>query len=79
MMGLAPQPTLSTTSFFKLRDQPVFSKHRFRADPMLFQQRVDQIVGYGAKGSLEWHQEHPDDLIAKLQHAPRKIYRRGNS
>ena len=34
---------------------------------------------YGTKGSLEWHQEHPNELVVKFQDAPRKIYRRGNS
>lgn len=34
---------------------------------------------YGTKSSLEWHQEHPNELIVKFQDAPRKVYRRGNS
>ena len=34
---------------------------------------------YGTKGSLEWHQEHPNELVVKFQDAPRKTYRRGNS
>ena len=34
---------------------------------------------YGTKASLEWHQEHPNELIVKFQDAPRKVYRRGNS
>ncbi len=34
---------------------------------------------YGTKASLEWHQEHPNELIVKYPDAPRKIYRRGNS
>ena len=34
---------------------------------------------YGTKASLEWHQEHPNELIVKFQDAPRKTYRRGNS
>jgi predicted dehydrogenase len=33
---------------------------------------------YGTKASLEWHQEHPNELTVKYQEAPRKIYRRGN-
>lgn len=33
---------------------------------------------YGSKGSLEWHQEDPNDLIVKYSDAPRKTYRRGN-
>jgi predicted dehydrogenase len=33
---------------------------------------------YGTKASLEWHQEHPNELIVKYPDAPRKIYRRGN-
>ena len=35
---------------------------------------------YGVpKRSLEWHQEHPNELVVKFQDAPRKTYRRGNS
>jgi predicted dehydrogenase len=34
---------------------------------------------YGTKASLEWHQEHPNELIVKFQEAPRRICRRGNS
>jgi len=34
---------------------------------------------YGTKASLEWHQEHPNELTVKYPDAPRKIYRRGNS
>ena len=34
---------------------------------------------YGTKASLEWHQEHPNELIVKFQDAPRKVCRRGNS
>ena len=33
---------------------------------------------YGTKGSIEWHQEDPNDLVVKYADAPRKIYRRGN-
>ena len=33
---------------------------------------------YGTKASLEWHQEHPNELIMKYQDAPRQIFRRGN-
>ncbi|HEY6675734.1 MAG TPA: Gfo/Idh/MocA family oxidoreductase [Terrimicrobium sp.] len=33
---------------------------------------------YGTKASLEWHQEHPNELVVKFQDAPRKTYRRGN-
>jgi predicted dehydrogenase len=34
---------------------------------------------YGTKASLEWHQEHPNELIVKYPDAPRKILRRGNN
>ena len=34
---------------------------------------------YGTKASLEWHQEHPNELTVKYPDAPRRIYRRGNS
>jgi predicted dehydrogenase len=37
------------------------------------------IRAYGTKASLEWHQEHPNELVVKYPDAPRKIYRRGNS
>ncbi len=33
---------------------------------------------YGRKASLEWHQEHPNELILKYPDAPRKILRKGN-
>ena len=33
---------------------------------------------YGTKKSLEWQQEHPNELIVKDARAPREIYRRGN-
>jgi len=34
---------------------------------------------YGTKGSLEWHQEDPNELIFKQANAPRVTARRGNS
>lgn len=34
---------------------------------------------YGTEASLEWHQEHPNELIVKFAEAPRQIHRRGNS
>ncbi len=33
---------------------------------------------YGTKASLEWHQEHPNELIVKAANQPREIRRRGN-
>jgi predicted dehydrogenase len=33
---------------------------------------------YGDKASLEWHQEHPNELIVKYPDQPRRIFRRGN-
>lgn len=33
---------------------------------------------YGTKAALEWHQEHPNELIAKFPDRPRQILRRGN-
>lgn len=33
---------------------------------------------YGTEASLEWHQEHPNELIVKFAEAPRQIHRRGN-
>jgi len=33
---------------------------------------------YGEKASLEWHQEHPNELIVKYPDEPRRILRRGN-
>ena len=34
---------------------------------------------YGTEASIEWHQEHPNELIVKFADAPRQIWRRGNS
>jgi predicted dehydrogenase len=34
---------------------------------------------YGAKASLEWHQEHPNELVVKYPDQPREVWRRGNS
>lgn len=34
---------------------------------------------YGTKGSLEWHQEDPNELIFRQVNAPRVTVRRGNS
>jgi predicted dehydrogenase len=34
---------------------------------------------WGTKGSLEWLQEHPNELIFKSVNQPRQIHRRGNS
>jgi predicted dehydrogenase len=33
---------------------------------------------YGEKGGLEWHQEHPNELIVKHPDRPSEIWRRGN-
>jgi predicted dehydrogenase len=33
---------------------------------------------YGTKSSLEWHQEHPNELVVKFPDQPRQIWRRGN-
>jgi predicted dehydrogenase len=33
---------------------------------------------YGSEASLEWQQEHPNELIVKYQDRPREILRRGN-
>ncbi|MEO5959887.1 MAG: Gfo/Idh/MocA family oxidoreductase [Opitutaceae bacterium] len=34
---------------------------------------------YGTKGSLEWHQEDPNELVFKCADAPPIVHRRGNS
>ena len=34
---------------------------------------------YGSEASLEWHQEHPNELIVKYPDRPREILRRGNA
>jgi predicted dehydrogenase len=34
---------------------------------------------YGTLASLEWHQEHPNELTVKFAEAPRQVWRRGNS
>jgi predicted dehydrogenase len=33
---------------------------------------------YGDKASLEWYQEHPNELVLKFGDQPRQIWRRGN-
>ncbi len=33
---------------------------------------------YGEKGGLEWHQEHPNELIVKYPDRPSETWRRGN-
>ena len=33
---------------------------------------------YGTEASLEWHQEHPNELVVKFAEQPRQIHRRGN-
>lgn len=34
---------------------------------------------YGEKASLEWHQEHPNELVVKYNDKPRQTLRRGNA
>ena len=34
---------------------------------------------YGTKAALEWHQEHPNELIVKFLDRPRQVWRRGNA
>ena len=34
---------------------------------------------YGTEGSIEWHQEQPNELVVKWLDKPREIWRRGNS
>lgn len=34
---------------------------------------------YGTKSSIEWYQEHPNELVVKAVNQPRITYRRGNS
>jgi len=33
---------------------------------------------YGTQAALEWHQEHPNELVVKFPDQPRQIWRRGN-
>jgi predicted dehydrogenase len=33
---------------------------------------------YGTEGSIEWHQEHPNELIVKFPDKPREVWRRGH-
>lgn len=33
---------------------------------------------YGSKASLEWHQEHPNQLVVKYPDQPRQVWGRGN-
>jgi predicted dehydrogenase len=37
------------------------------------------IRAYGTRSSLEWHQEHPNELLVKEVDKPQVIYRRGNT
>jgi predicted dehydrogenase len=34
---------------------------------------------YGTKAALEWHQEHPNELVVKYNDKPRQVWRRGNA
>ena len=34
---------------------------------------------YGTEASIEWHQEHPNELIVKFAEKPREVWRRGNA
>jgi predicted dehydrogenase len=34
---------------------------------------------YGTKASLEWRQEHPNELVVKYADRPRQVWRRGNA
>ena len=34
---------------------------------------------YGEKAAIEWHQEHPNELIIKYPDRPREVWRRGNN
>jgi predicted dehydrogenase len=34
---------------------------------------------YGDQASLEWHQEHPNELVLKYPDRPKEIWRRGNN
>lgn len=38
-----------------------------------------QIRVFGSKGALAWHQENPDCLFIRPQHAPHYVLRRGES
>jgi predicted dehydrogenase len=33
---------------------------------------------YGTKAALEWHQEHPNELVVKYPDQPSQVWRRGN-
>jgi predicted dehydrogenase len=33
---------------------------------------------YGTKAAIEWHQEHPNELVVKFPDQPRQVWRRGN-
>jgi predicted dehydrogenase len=33
---------------------------------------------YGTKAAVEWHQEHPNELVVKFPDQPRQVWRRGN-
>lgn len=33
---------------------------------------------YGTRAALEWHQEHPNELVVKFADKPKQVWRRGN-
>ena len=34
---------------------------------------------YGTRAALEWHQEHPNELVVKFADKPKQVWRRGNA
>jgi predicted dehydrogenase len=77
------------TSFVKGRqledDANLLIRYKGGAKGVLYASQISvgeentlRIRVYGAKASLEWHQEDPNELIVKDSDAPRRVYRRGN-
>jgi predicted dehydrogenase len=67
-------------------DGSMLVRYRGGARGILFASQIStgdennlNIRVYGAKASIEWHQEHPNELVVKFADKPREIWRRGNS
>jgi predicted dehydrogenase len=67
-------------------DGNILLRYRGGAKGVLFASQIStgdennlNIRVYGTEASLEWHQEHPNELVLKFAEAPRQIHRRGNS
>ena len=66
-------------------DGNMLIRYRGGAKGVLFASQIStgdennlNIRVYGTLASLEWYQEHPNELIVKFAEQPRQIHRRGN-